>query len=85
MPQTYLLDGAEWRAFRLFLINLEDRELDRIHRQLLREAAAYQERARHHATVFQLPPGGRPGGPSKDHSRGAARSSTGSADFGSGG
>ena len=44
MPQTYLLDGAEWRAFRLFLIDLEDRELDRIHRQLRREVAARQER-----------------------------------------
>ena len=44
MPQTYLLDGAEWRAFRLFLIDLEDRELDRIQRQLRREVAARQER-----------------------------------------
>ena len=44
MPQTYLLDGAEWRAFRLFLIDLEDRELDRVNRQLRREVAAYQDR-----------------------------------------
>jgi hypothetical protein len=44
MPQTYLLDGAEWRAFRLFLIDLEDRELDRVNRQLRREVAARQER-----------------------------------------
>ena len=44
MPQTYLLDCAEWRAFRLFLIDLEDRELDRVNRQLRREVAARQER-----------------------------------------
>jgi len=46
MPQTYLLDGAEWRAFRLFLIDREDRELDRIHRQLRRECATRQENER---------------------------------------
>ena len=44
MLQTCLLDGAEWRAFRLFLADLEDRELIRIHRQLRREVAARQER-----------------------------------------
>jgi len=40
-----LLDGPEWRAFRLFLIDLEYRELDRTHRQLRLEVAARQERA----------------------------------------
>jgi hypothetical protein len=43
MPQTSLLDGAEWRAFRLFLADTEDSDLVRIDRQLRREVAARQE------------------------------------------
>src|ERR1700688_4991990 len=39
MPQTSLLDGAEWRAFRLFLIDLDDGEFDRTDREHRREVA----------------------------------------------
>jgi hypothetical protein len=42
MPQTSLLDGAEWRAFRLFLVDLDDGELDRTDREHRREVASRQ-------------------------------------------
>src|SRR5579864_2628891 len=37
MPERRLLDCADWRIFRLFLVYLEDEELDRVSRQLQRE------------------------------------------------
>jgi len=43
-PQTCLLDCAEWRAFRLFLVDLGDEHLLGVERQLRREVAARQER-----------------------------------------
>ena len=52
MPQTSLLDFAEWRAFRLFLADLEDGDLVRIGRQLRREVAARQERESDFTRLF---------------------------------
>jgi hypothetical protein len=44
MQQTSLLDFAEWRAFRLFLADLDDGDLVRMSRQLRREVVARQDR-----------------------------------------
>ena len=52
MPQTSLLDSAEWRAFRLFLADLEDGDLVRIGRQLRREVAARKERESDFTRLF---------------------------------
>ena len=52
MQQTSLLDCAEWRAFRLFLANLEDGDLVSIGRQLRREIAARQERESNFTRLF---------------------------------
>lgn len=43
MQQTSLLDFAEWRAFRLFLTDLDDGDLARIGSQLRRELATSGE------------------------------------------
>lgn len=43
MPEQGLLDAAHWRIFRLFLADLEDGELDHVHRQLQRELATRRE------------------------------------------
>ena len=52
MPQTSLLDSAEWRTFRLFLADLEDGDLVRIGRQLRREVASRQERESDFTRLF---------------------------------
>ena len=41
MPE--LLDCTDWRSFRLFLSDLEDAELDHVHRQLLSEIATRRD------------------------------------------
>jgi hypothetical protein len=43
MPQTSLLDGPQWSAFRLFLVDLADDDLIRVDRQLRHEVATCQE------------------------------------------
>ena len=50
--QTSLLDCAAWRAFRLFLADLEDGDLVRVGRQLRREVAARQERESDFTRLF---------------------------------
>jgi hypothetical protein len=52
MPQTSLLDSAEWRAFRLFLVDLADHDLIRVDRQLRREVASRQEFERNITRLF---------------------------------
>jgi hypothetical protein len=52
MPQTNQLDCAAWRAFRLFLVALDDGELDRADRQLRRELATRQEYERDITRLF---------------------------------
>jgi|HubBroStandDraft_1064217.scaffolds.fasta_scaffold251128_1 hypothetical protein len=52
MPQTCLLDAAEWRAFRLFLADLNDEDLVGVDRQLRREVAAREERDRNFTRLF---------------------------------
>jgi hypothetical protein len=52
MPQTSLLDSAEWRAFRLFLVDLADDDLIRVDRQLRREVASRQELERNITRLF---------------------------------
>ena len=52
MQQTSLLDLAEWRAFRLFLADLEDGDLVDIGRQLRREVAARHERESDFTRLF---------------------------------
>jgi len=43
MSQTSPLDGAQWRAFRLFLVDSADDDLASVDRQLRREVATRQE------------------------------------------
>jgi hypothetical protein len=52
MPQTGLLDCAQWRAFRLFLADLHDGDLDRTDQQLRREVTARQEYERDFTRLF---------------------------------
>jgi hypothetical protein len=52
MPQTGLLDGAQWRAFRLFLADLDDGDLDRAYQQLRREVTTRQEYERDLTRLF---------------------------------
>ena len=52
MQQPSLLDLTEWRAFRLFLADLDDGDLVGIGRQLRREVAARQERETHFTRLF---------------------------------
>ena len=44
MSEPELLGGAQWRSFRLFLLELEEQSLDRVYLHLKREMAARRER-----------------------------------------
>ena len=44
MSDLELLDGAQWRSFRLFLVELEEQALDRVYLHVKREMAARRER-----------------------------------------
>lgn len=52
MPERGLLDRADWRIFRLFLVDLEDGELDRVRRQLQCEIATRRECATDFTRLF---------------------------------
>ena len=49
---SYQLDASQWRAFRLFLISLDDRQFNRSDRQLRREIALREEYERDVARLF---------------------------------
>jgi hypothetical protein len=44
MSEAELLDRAQWRSFRLFLVELEDPALDRVYLHAKRELIARRER-----------------------------------------
>lgn len=44
MSEPELLDPAQWRSFRLFLLELDDAEFDRVYLHVKRELAARRER-----------------------------------------
>ncbi len=52
MPPTCLLDCAEWRAFRLFLADIDDEDLVGVDRQLRREVAEREQRERDFTRLF---------------------------------
>jgi hypothetical protein len=52
MAESARLNDSEWRIFQLFLVDLEDSELDHVQRQLQRELAARHDRETDSARLF---------------------------------